>query len=217
VSAGEFRYRIVSGLGGRLLESVLRTVRFETVGAEPYEQEHATGRPVIFTLWHGRLLPLSWFHRSWNLVTLISESADGEYIARVVQRWGYQVVRGSSSRGGGPALRELIRWLRQGRSIAVTPDGPRGPRQKLKPGVLAAAQLTGCALLPISAGANHAWWFEGWDRFLVPRPFSTVRIHYGQPVRVPRDATQDELVEIGRRVEDDVNRLTALADQTGSP
>ena len=208
----ELRFRVGSGLGGRLLETVLRTVRFETHTHEACTAERAAGRPLIFTLWHGRLLPLSWFHRSWNLVTLISASGDGEYIARIVQRWGYHVVRGSSSRGGGPAFRELVRLLRQGRSVAVTPDGPRGPREKIKPGVLAAAQITGFALLPISAGTSSAWWFEGWDRFLVPRPFATVHIHYGQPVYVPRDADTTQIDAITNQVESELMQLTTRAD-----
>jgi lysophospholipid acyltransferase (LPLAT)-like uncharacterized protein len=212
VNARDLRVHAITGIGGRLLDGLLRTVRFETGGASNYQREWDAGRPVIFTLWHGRLLPLSWFHRAWNLVTLISASSDGEYIARVVQRWGYDVVRGSSSRGGGRALRELIGQLRAGRSVAVTPDGPRGPRERLKPGVLVAAQLTGLALLPVSAGADHAWWFEGWDRFMVPRPFARVRILYGEPVFVPRDADAGQLDEITRTVETAVSGLTTQAE-----
>jgi lysophospholipid acyltransferase (LPLAT)-like uncharacterized protein len=110
----------------------------------------------------------------------------------------------------------MIRRLRQGQTFAITPDGPRGPRQKLKPGALAAAQITGVAMLPISAGSDSAWWFEGWDRFLVPKPFATVRIHYGQLVHVPRDATDEQLDAVSRYVEDDLNRLTAIADQSSA-
>jgi lysophospholipid acyltransferase (LPLAT)-like uncharacterized protein len=216
VNAKELRFRAIGGLGGSLIETVLHTVRFESQGDDAYRAERDAGRPVIFTLWHGRLLPLTWFHRSRNIVALISASADGEYITRVVQRWGYQVVRGSTSRGGGSALRELIRLLRQGRTIAITPDGPRGPRQKLKPGVLAAAQLSGFPLLPVSAGAGSAWWFEGWDRFLVPRPFTTVRVRYGPLVHVPRDASHERLQEIARSVENTLNQLTTSADEASA-
>jgi hypothetical protein len=194
----------------------MRTVRFSTEGETGYSTEWDAGRPVIFLLWHGRLLPLSWFHRTWKLVTLISPSRDGEYIAHVVGRWGYTVVRGSSSRRGGAALRELVRFVRAGRSIAVTPDGPRGPREKLKPGVLLVAQLTGCALVPVAAAADRAWWFEGWDRFLVPRPFARVRIAYGRPVRVRRDATEAELTEATSVLEDTLGELTARVEARSS-
>jgi lysophospholipid acyltransferase (LPLAT)-like uncharacterized protein len=210
VSARALRSRAVTGMGGALIGGLLRTARFETGGDEHHRSERAAGHPIIFLLWHGRLLPLSYFHRSWNLVTLISASADGELIARVVQRWGYTVVRGSSSRGGGPALRELIRYLRAGRSIAVTPDGPRGPRERVKPGVLAAAQLTGCSLLPVSAAADRAWWFEGWDRFLVPQPFARIRVLYGEAIRVSRDADAHELAAVAQHIE---TTMTALGEQ----
>jgi hypothetical protein len=212
MNTDELRYRAVSGLGGRLIGGLLSTARFSTEGEHNYRGEWDAGRPVIFTLWHGRLLPLSWYHRAWNLVTLISASADGEYIARLVSRWGYDVVRGSSSRGGGPALRHLVRFVREGRSIAVTPDGPRGPRERLKPGVLSAAQLTGCALLPVGAGASRSWWFEGWDRFMVPTPFARIHIVYGEPVPVPRNAGDTELAAITERVEAAMSRITSVAE-----
>jgi hypothetical protein len=212
MNTDELRFRAISGLGGRLIGGLLSTARFSTEGEHNYRAEWDAGRPVIFTLWHGRLIPLSWYHRTWNLVTLISASADGEYIARLVSRWGYDVVRGSSSRGGGPALRNLVRFVREGRSIAVTPDGPRGPREKLKPGVLTAAQLTGCALLPVAAGASRSWWFEGWDRFMVPKPFTRIHVVYGEPVPVPRDADATELADIAARVEADMGRITARAE-----
>ena len=203
----ETRYWFAGALGQRLLSSLLATVRFRVVA--PSSQ---TG-PVIYTLWHGRLLPLTFLHRQQNIATLISQSADGEYIARVVERWGYQAIRGSSSRGGGAALREMVKLARQGRSMAITPDGPRGPRQQLKPGVLTLAQLTGQPILPMSASATSAWWVDArWDLFLVPKPFATVFVRYGEPVQVPRGADEAELARIGAAVEATLNRLTAETD-----
>jgi lysophospholipid acyltransferase (LPLAT)-like uncharacterized protein len=211
----EFRYSMVAGLGGGLLGTSLATTRVERIDAEACDALRAAGRSLIFVLWHGRLLPLSYHHRHWNLVTLISASSDGEYIARVVQRWGYDVVRGSSSRGGSEALRQLVRHCRAGRSLAITPDGPRGPRQTMKPGPLLVAQLTGAPLLPIAAGTERAWWFEGWDRFLVPQPFARIRVVYGEPVFVPRAANEDALAEIAADVEERINRVTERADTIG--
>lgn len=209
------RYSTVALLGGRLAGAVLGTARVEQVGLEHYEKIRAAGGNVIFVLWHGRLLPLSYFHGDWRLVTLISSSADGEYIARVVERWGYTVVRGSSSRGGSEALRELVRHARAGRSLAITPDGPRGPREKMKAGPLIVSQLTGVPLMPVAAGADRAWWFEGWDRFLVPRPFSRIRIVYGEPFTIPRDADEAALARISDEVEERINRVVAHADDFG--
>jgi lysophospholipid acyltransferase (LPLAT)-like uncharacterized protein len=212
MTSEELRFRLASGLGATLLGGLFATLRFTTEGEAGYRGERDAGRPLIFILWHGRLLPLSYFHRSWNLVTLISPSDDGEYITRIVQRWGYDVVRGSSSREGGPALRQLVRLARAGRSIAITPDGPRGPRETVKPGVLTAARLAGCALLPVGAAASRSWWFEGWDRFLVPKPLARVHIVYGQPIPVPRETTEESLRHLTNQAEADLKRVTAMAD-----
>src|SRR5690606_8758609 len=140
-----------------------------------YDEWTVPGKPAIYLLWHGRLLPCSYYHRHHGLATLISRHRDGDYIAGVVQRWGFRTIRGSSSRGGAAALLQMERLLRDGVSLAITPDGPRGPRQKMKPGPLYAAQRAGVPVIPVTAGCSRAWWFEGWDRFMVPQPFA--RIH----------------------------------------
>jgi hypothetical protein len=130
----------------------------------------------------------------------------------VVERWGYHAARGSSSRGGSEALRELVKAARHGASLAFTPDGPRGPRQKLKRGVLTAAQLSGLPIQPMSGAATRAWWLAGWDRFLVPKPFSTMYLRYGAPVYVPRDANESELNALELHLEATLNGLTEQAD-----
>ncbi len=204
----EARYWFAGALGKHVLDALLATVKFKVNGAAP------PNTPVIYTLWHGRLLPLTYFHRKQNIATLISQSADGEYIARVVERWGYTAIRGSSSRGGTAALREMVKVARGGRSMAITPDGPRGPRQKLKPGVLLLAQLSGLPILPLSASATRAWWVDArWDLFLVPKPFSSVYLRYGEPVYVPRKANESELERIGAQVEATLIRLTEETDR----
>lgn len=205
-------YWFAGALGKHLLDALLATVRFRVLSAEPHRALTQRGG-VIYTLWHGRLLPLTYFHRKQDIATLISQSSDGEYIARVVERWGYTAMRGSSSRGGSGALREMVKAARAGRSMAITPDGPRGPRQKLKPGVLTLAQLTGQPMIPMSASASRAWWVDArWDRFLVPKPFSTVFVRYADPVYVPRDADGAIINRIGAEVEGTLIRLTDETD-----
>jgi lysophospholipid acyltransferase (LPLAT)-like uncharacterized protein len=185
---GGFRYAVAGRAGGTLLDGLLLTTRVRVENADAYRREWERGQPVLFVCWHGRLLPLSHVHRGQGVVALASLSADGEYIARLLRHWGFQLVRGSSSRGGDIAFRELVRTVRAGRSIAITPDGPRGPREQLKPGVLQLAQITGAPIVPAMAAADRAWWFGGWDRLLVPKPFSRVRVAYGEPLRIPRDS-----------------------------
>ncbi|HEX7120458.1 MAG TPA: lysophospholipid acyltransferase family protein [Longimicrobiales bacterium] len=210
------RFRAAGWGGSRVLGAVFRTASFEVVaGGEHFARIRARGEPCIMVVWHGRLLPAVYHHRHQGIAALVSRSADGEYIARVLRRWGYETVRGSSSRGGASAFREMVRLARAGRSIAFTPDGPRGPRQKLKPGALAAAQATGLPVLPVAAGADRGWWIEGWDRFLVPKPFARIRVAYGEPEIVPREADAAEIAALERRLEGELNRLLEVVDGDG--
>lgn len=204
------RYFLAQHAGGALLDMLMHTLRLHIENEAAYRERMARSKPVIFVLWHGRLLPIGFVHRGQGAVGLASLSADGEYIARVLRHWGMGIVRGSSSRGGDTAFRELIRAVRAGRSVAITPDGPRGPRERIKPGVLQLAQITGVPLVPVAAAASRAWWFESWDRFLIPQPFAHLHVAYADPIFVPRDAadlsaitqeTEAVLGELMRRVE----------------
>lgn len=215
MAADGLQVRLGSWAGRRVLEALLGTVRFERQGLEYIARPRTPEGPVIYALWHGRLLPLTYLHRGEGVATLISRSGDGEYIARIAEKWGYLTARGSSTRGGGRALRELVRWLRQGHDLAITPDGPRGPRETLKPGVLLAAQVSGRPIIPVSAGTDRAWWFEAWDRFMVPKPFARLRVAYGPPITVPRDADDAALERIGTAVAAEIRRLTTLVDRRG--
>jgi lysophospholipid acyltransferase (LPLAT)-like uncharacterized protein len=206
--------RILGTLVGRTaLTALLRTTRVEVAGSRSYLGPGDVSRPVVFALWHGRLLPLAWLHRDEGVVGLVSRSEDGELIARVMHAWGFGVVRGSSSRGGSSALRELVRHVQEGRSLALTPDGPRGPRQRMKPGALLVASVAGVPIVPVAAGARRAWWFGSWDRLLVPKPFARVAVRYGAPIALPRDLTPLELAEWSERVEVALNALTAQVDR----
>ncbi|HUG41050.1 MAG TPA: lysophospholipid acyltransferase family protein [Longimicrobiales bacterium] len=211
------RHRLAGDAGRLALNALLGTVRYRVEGGEHYAPLAEAGQPVIFALWHGRLLPLTYFHRHGRIAALISRSGDGEYIARVVEGWGYATVRGSSSRGGGEALRDLVRRARDGWSLALTPDGPRGPRQELQPGVITAAQLTGLPIVPLTGGCRRAWWPGSWDKFCVPKPFSTVRVLYGEPRWVPRDADRAELARHAGALEAQLNAMTEEADRDGGP
>lgn len=141
-------------------------------------------RPHVFLLWHEALLPLLWQHRNQGIVIVVSEARDGQYLSDVAISLGYRTVRGSSTRGGARALLGAVRELRAARAVAFTPDGPRGPRRELKPGVVAAAQRGGGVIVPIHAEADRAWRLHSWDRFMIPKPFARVRISYGRPFEV---------------------------------
>lgn len=211
--AGE---RLIGSVGSSALTGLMRSTRVQVLRPEIYRDWLQPRRAAVYVLWHGRLLPCSWHHRHHGLATLISLHRDGDYIARVVEGWGYHVLRGSSSRGGTSALRQMVRLLRDGVPLAVTPDGPRGPRQEMKLGPLLAAQLAGVPLICVTAGAARAWWFRSWDRFLVPQPLTRVRLTYGEPTYVPRELDEAGLQVLARRMESELNRLTEQVDRHGS-
>lgn len=187
------RYSTVGVLGQGLVRSLFTTVRLQTMGEEHLLPFRDAGKPVIFVFWHGRLLPLVHVHRRQGAVVLVSEHGDGEYITRVLRRLGFGVVRGSSTRGAVGGLKGLIRAAAQGHDIAVSPDGPKGPNREFKHGALTVARMTGLPIIPIGVGAKGGWHVDSWDQFLVPRPFSTVRVAYGPPCLVSRDASELEI------------------------
>jgi lysophospholipid acyltransferase (LPLAT)-like uncharacterized protein len=213
----DLRYAVLGTLGRWVSNLLMWSARISVTGAERYEQYARRGEPVIFAVWHGRLLPLTYYHRNRDITTIISRSSDGEYIARLVEGWGYEIVRGSTSRGGSSALRRLVKAARAGRSLAITPDGPRGPRQTLQPGVITAAQMTGLPIIPLACGASRAWWPGTWDRFCVPKPFARVQLYYGEPRPVPRDATEAELRRHAEELEAEMNAMIEEADRDGGP
>lgn len=169
---------VAAAVATPLVSALARTWRYRVDGADRWRQAR---HPLVFVLWHEALLPLLWLHRHQGVAIVVSENRDGQYLADYAARLGYRQVRGSSSRGAVRALLGAVRELREGRSVAFTPDGPRGPRRVFKPGVLAAAQRGGGTVVPVHADAASAWRLRSWDRFLVPKPFARVDVRYGQP------------------------------------
>jgi hypothetical protein len=182
-------------LGFWLLQIWARTLRYEVD-----DRASVVGKPVtenyIAALWHNRLLLISFalkrFLPQRPGAGLISASRDGDLIADLTQRFGFEVVRGSSSRLGTSALRELENVLASGRDILITPDGPRGPAYELGPGIVFLAQKTGAAVVPINMEFSGCWRVNSWDGFILPRPFSRVRVILGPAHRVKPTGTREE-------------------------
>ena len=173
--------RAVAGPAVRALASSWRiTLEHE----ERWRVLYNARRPHVFLLWHEVLLPLLWQHRNQGVAIVVSEARDGQYLSDLAASLGYRTVRGSSTRGGARALLGAVRELRAAGAVAFTPDGPRGPRRELKPGVVAAAQRGGGVIVPIHAEADRAWRLHSWDRFVIPKPLARVRIIYGRPFEV---------------------------------
>lgn len=182
-------------LGGGVLRALAGTWRVRVVGGEHIAKLRQARQPFVFACWHGELLPLIWHHRRQGVAVLVSEHRDGELIARVAAGLGFSTVRGSTTRGGGRALLALSRLLQEGREVAVTPDGPRGPARTYAPGALVAAQRAGAPVLIVSMSVDRAWRLRSWDRFVIPKPFARITVAYGEPVWVtgatPREAAAE--------------------------
>jgi lysophospholipid acyltransferase (LPLAT)-like uncharacterized protein len=171
-------------LAGPMLRLLAASWRIETVNEERWRPLYQARRPHVFLLWHEVLLPLLWQHRRQSIAIVVSEARDGQYLADFAATLGYRAVRGSSTRGAARALLGAVRELEAGYSVAFTPDGPRGPRRELKPGVVAAAQRAGGVVVPLHAEADRAWRLGSWDRFMIPQPGARVRVRYGRPFEV---------------------------------
>lgn len=174
------RVRVAVAVGGLAYRLLAYTWRYRVQGGEPFDQCVREGKPAAFALWHGEMLPLIWYWRGRGIRALISTHSDGEIIARIVESIGYQTARGSSSRDGTRALRDLIGALRDKKTIAVTPDGPRGPRHVFAAGVLMATERTGSPIILGRAVASRAWVMRSWDRFVIPKPFARVDLFHSE-------------------------------------
>jgi len=187
--------RCLIAFGFLLLKAWARTLRFEAD-----DRAGVVGKPVrenyIAALWHNRLLLISFVLKRFLPqrlgAGLISASRDGDLIADLTRRFGFEVVRGSSSRLGASALRELENVLASGRDVLITPDGPRGPAYELGPGIVFLAQKTGAAVVPINMEFSRCWRVNSWDGFILPRPFARVRVILGPPHRVRATSTSEE-------------------------
>ena len=173
--------RVVAGPALRVLAA---TWRIRTTGEERWRPLREARRPVVFLLWHEVMLPLLWQHRRQSVALVVSKAREGQYLVDFAASLGYRAVRGSSTRGAARALLGAVRELRAGYSVAFTPDGPRGPRRQLKPGVVAAAQRGGGIIVPVHAQTERAWRLDSWDRFMIPKFGARVLVTYGRPFEV---------------------------------
>lgn len=172
-----------------------RTVRFEVEGEEHLHALERGGYLPIFNCWHNRSFLAIYWLRQRRIAALTSKSFDGEYITRLIQRFGFGAVRGSSTRGGAGALVEMVRLMRAGFATALTPDGPRGPLYEVKMGSVLLAKKTGNPILPIIVTAAHSWQLPSWDSYRIPKPFTRATVRLGCPIFVPGDAGEALLEE----------------------
>ena len=184
-------------------------MRVQIVDAGIPASFHRANRGVIIGFWHSMILMASFAYRGSGAHVLVSRHGDGELIGQVMQRLGFSLVRGSSSKGGSAALRELVTLVRQNRDVGITPDGPRGPAERVKPGVAQLARLTGAPVLPMAFSGSRLRVLNTWDRFRIPWPFSKIVFVFGAPVCY-RDGEDPE--EFRKRIEEAIRDVTKRAD-----
>ena len=204
----------VAWFAAQCMRLVYASSRWTVVATDGGRAMFEEDRPFIGCFWHGRMLmwPSYWAARR-PLLMLISEHQDGQLIARTIAHFGVPTIIGSTSRGGAAALRGMVQWLAQRRTVAVTPDGPRGPRMRAAPGIAKLGKLSGAPIVPVSYSTSRAITLSSWDRFLLALPFGHGVFMLGEPIHVARGADAAAVERARLTVETQLNQLTREADR----
>jgi lysophospholipid acyltransferase (LPLAT)-like uncharacterized protein len=204
----------IAGVGYPVMAALGGTLRWRVTGLQHFDAIQAAGHQPVMAFWHGRILPATYYFRRRGIVVITSENFDGEWIARIIERFGYGTARGSTSSGGKRAILQLMRELKAGHPAGFTLDGPRGPARVAQPGAVWLAMATGNPLLPFHLEASSAWTARSWDRTQIPKPFSTVGLAVGEPLYFEPHASAEALeaarVELERRLSALENEARAL-------
>ena len=187
----------IAAIGYPVINALGRTLKWRVEGLQHLDAVAGSRHQPIIGFWHGRILPGTIYFQRRGIVVMTSENFDGEWIARIIQRFGYGTARGSTSRGGGKAMVKLVREMERGNGAGFTLDGPRGPARIAQPGAVWLAKATGHPVVPIHLEASSHWTLGSWDRAQIPKPFATVALAIGEPLYVPRDA-DDRAIETAR-------------------
>ena len=210
----EIKWRLTGILGRLIIDLLCATTTIESEGLKKIAPILGSGK-FIGACWHSRIILLNYLFKGWHLAILVSKSKDGEIIARILQSQGHETIRGSSSRGGLRALAKQIKILKKNqRPGAIIPDGPRGPRYKVQPGIIILAKKTGYPILPLTYSAKKIKIFSSWDRFILPYPFTRCRIVYGDPIYVPEDLDKSSYKIFETKLEKELCRITDDADRS---
>jgi lysophospholipid acyltransferase (LPLAT)-like uncharacterized protein len=206
----------IASLGYPLLKTIGSTWTWKVSGTEHEESIAAKGLQPILAFWHGRIMPATLYFKRRGIVVITSENYDGEWIARIITKFGYGTARGSTSRGGSKALLQLVRDVKS-HGVAFTLDGPRGPAEVAQMGAVWLSKATGSPLLPFHAEAASSWTLKSWDRTQIPKPFTTVAMAIAEPLYVPRDADDAALEQWRVKLQNSIAECRERALKTLSP
>jgi lysophospholipid acyltransferase (LPLAT)-like uncharacterized protein len=190
-----------------------KTVRFEVEGWENLEKIEQDGNIPTLAFWHNRIFLATYYFRFRGIIVMSSQSFDSEYVARFIQRFGFGIVKGSSTRGGVGGLIEMIRLMKRGFPMGFSVDGPKGPIYKAKTGVILLAKKTGNPILPFSVEAGSYWTIKSWDKLQIPKPFTRAKILIAQPIRVSENADEKEMNDKHLELQEKLEELVARGEQ----
>lgn len=205
--------RLIGAVAYVLINILGKTIRFETEGWENFEKTTSTNRAFVGAFWHDCTFSFAYFWRNRGFVSMVSRSFDGEYLARILQRFGCGVIRGSTTDGGRAAFAGMIRLLREGYSTNFAIDGPRGPRHVAKSGAILLAKKSGAPVIPFWVDAKKFWTAGSWDRLQIPKPFTRVKIYVSAPIFVSAGADKNEIEDKRQELQTKLDELVALGKQ----
>ncbi len=206
---------IISAVVSAYAATCRLTSRVHYHGLDNAAEHWRAGRPVILSIWHGRLLLMPYLFKGVNKppYALISDHRDGQLISKSASWFNVRTVHGSTAKGGARALKEMLRLARDGHTLFITPDGPRGPRMQATSGVVDVARISGLAIIPCTISTSHGRFAKSWDRFLLPYPFGTIHILFGAPVVVAKDTDKASKAATVKSLEQEMIRLQREADR----
>ncbi|HEY2380482.1 MAG TPA: lysophospholipid acyltransferase family protein [Terriglobia bacterium] len=203
---------LIGWIGTIAIAVIGRTVRWESEGDSHLDDIYKSGQRAIFTFWHGRIFPSTYYWRNRGIVVMTSMNRDGDAIAQCIRRFGFGAARGSSSRGGFRALAEMAREIRKGHDAAFTIDGPRGPRYVAKQGPVLLAMKTGAAIFCFHISMKHKIQLKSWDEFQIPLPFTRAIVLKAEPIWVPPDASEEVLRNLHQQMQTALDKLRNEGD-----
>ncbi|MCK9210431.1 MAG: lysophospholipid acyltransferase family protein [Ignavibacteriaceae bacterium] len=194
-----------------LIQTLCKTLRIQSAGNDSIKSLLKEKKEFVIAFWHGTMV-IPWFaHRNLKLLAIISKSKDGDLLSKILRKWNYKVVRGSSSKGGNIALQIMIDHAKHECPVAITPDGPRGPNFKMKAGAVITAKKSGVPLVLVGVGCKSKRKLHSWDNFEVPFPFSKVQLVYSEPILIGKNLSYDETSKMILQCEEKLNELQKKA------
>lgn len=204
---------LIPVVGWIYINLVGKTLKYSVRGGTILAKMKENGNPLLLATWHGGLIPPMYYLRYQGINVLSSTHRDSEYLAWILRKFGWCLTKGSTGKGGSRALIEMIRKLKEGKDIAITPDGPTGPARKLKPGLIYIAQKTGLPIIPVGVGASPKKNLKSWDSFMLPSFFAQAVLIFGDPFPVGKDLTEEDIQTKTIELENILNQLQEQAEQ----